>query len=226
MRSLLVLAAGLVSFALTQSGTQVDPTLEDLARLMGDVVVIEVAVPENARTVRIAETMGERGHTESYSRIDGSDERVEPRIIRFLIKTPGHLPVAECSSERIDVHLVWPDGKHSSASGSCVPPPAGEPALSQAKHEHVLTGSDLELGVWSPIYLRGWTWVRAGSVEEAYAARYPDTEHVFPLQVMFLEEEIEDARGGPPPLDAEALRRLPELAWYVAPPRPAAPSTP
>jgi hypothetical protein len=216
MRPLFLTAACLFSFSLSfaQGVTQLEPTTADLARLMGDVTSLEIAVPEGANTVRIAYVMGdEGGHSEERTPLWLSGAPTTGKVMRLLLLAPGRFYSFECAGEPIDVLVVF--GDHAGGGGSmCTPLLEGDDGYtSRRKHEHAFTGPTPQLEEWAPVYLRAWTPFETGS---SGAGARLDLTKAFTIQLMFTAAEIEQV-GAEPPLISEGLMRIPEVRRYVDP---------
>lgn len=209
MRPLLLAAALLFPTALAQGVTQPDPTLEDLAHLMGDVAVIEIELPPQARSVRVAYAMGaDGGYSEDLTPLQGGNG-ARARTLRLLLLAPGRLPNPDCVGEPIDLQVQYPDESRS-ASGFCVPLPDSS---SRSKHELVLTGPMPELEAWTPVYLRAWTAIEMGVPGSGVGF---DPARTFTIQIWPSAEELENV-GDEPPLDAAGLLRIPEIRSRAGP---------
>ena len=203
MRPLFLAAAVLFSTALAQGVTQAEPTTEDLARILGDVTVLEVELPADARTVRIAYTIGVEGeYVEDRTRLKLNGETAT-RTLRLLLLAPGRTPSPVCEGEPIDVQVHFRD-ESSSATGFCVPIPEGN---ARSKHELVLTGPTPALDAWTPVYLRAWTAFEMGAPGSRPGL---DPARAFTIQIWPSTQDIEEVDTDPP-LDATGLLQVPEI---------------
>src|SRR5690606_14515548 len=203
LRLLFFIAAVLLSASFAQDVKQVQPSLDDLMRLLGDVTVLELEGPQEATVLREAFT-SPNGLVKGATLLGDATDAAGRRTVRILILAPGiSATAAPCEGEVIDVHVVMPDG--SSGSGPhCLPRPAG---VTYSQHELVLSGQ-ASLDDWTPLYIRSWTAVEE---EEAGSGTHLDLANALTLQIQFTTGTIE-TMNREPPLNAEALSVIPEIA--------------
>ncbi len=223
MHRFLLAAACLFSFAHAKSVTQAEPTVQDLAALMGELVVIEVKVPQGANTLRVATMVGTQRGSDSQGRLGGLGMETGDTV-RFVLRVPGNLD-QECPGEPVDVVVRLPIG-HVMSHGSCVPtaPDRGNRGLGWTKHDHVITSAEPELGAWTLLYVRAWS---STATRPATASpRHFEPSQAFTLQAIFLPGDIENLAGrdgGQPPIGEDALRDVPELSYRLQPTEPGTP---
>ena len=209
LRLLFFIAAVLLSASFAQDVKQVQPSLDDLMRLLGDVTVLELEVPQEATVLREAFT-SPNGLVKGATLLGDATDAAGRRTVRILILAPGiSATAAPCEGEVIDVHVVMPGG--SSGSGPhCLPRPAG---VTYSQHQLVLSGQ-ASLDDWTPLYIRSWTAVEE---EEAGSGTHLDLANAFTLQIQFTTGTIE-TMNREPPLDAEALIEIPGIAERLGAP--------
>lgn len=208
MRPLLLLAAVLFApVAWAQGVSRSSPSLEDLAVLFGDVVTIDLEVPEGATLVRFSFGVG-ADRAELHLSLDHGGRREPPPELRLLVHVPALRGGYDVSGQAVNVHVLDPDGSTSSLGPFDVPREGGR------RHELVVERATLELGAWAPLYIRAWTPSETGN-------ETVDLERAFVAQVWMGTGDAETVDPGPP-LDVEALAQMGAVRNFLTlePPRP------
>ena len=209
MRQLLIfgalsLSALLSSLAWGQGVTAVEPTVTDLMKLLGDVVVIELELPAGTKTIRIAQgvTAGE-GLQEVKARLEQTPGEPEVRLVRLLMLAPSGITSDECDGYAFDLITEF-GAAWSSRTRPCVRlPDVG----ARSSFHVVLTGGVPKFEVWTPIFARFWS-----PLEQPAAHVVPsvDLTQSYVIQVLVSAQEFENA-SDKAPLDAEGLLDDPRM---------------